>query len=78
MVFGLLKKKKTAKRKPVRRKTTKRKVAKKGGKKKPFGGYQIVPDTKLGAVIGNKAVTPAEMTKKIWQYVKRNKLSRRG
>ena len=71
-------KRKTTRRKTTKRKTTKRKVKKKGGKKKPFGGYQIVPDAKIGAVIGTKPVTPAQMTKKIWQYIKRHRLSRRG
>ena len=43
-------------------------------KRKPFGGMKIKPDAKLGAIIGNGALTPAQMTKKIWVYIKRKKL----
>jgi len=91
MVFGLFrgrKKKKTARRKvrrKARRKKKKRrkkkarrkKARRKGGKRKPFGGYQIKPDAKLGAVIGMRPVTPSQMTKKIWQYIKRKRLARK-
>lgn len=49
-----------------------------GKKKKAFGGYQIVPDEKLGAIIGNKPVTPAEMTKNLWTYIKKHKLAGKG
>jgi chromatin remodeling complex protein RSC6 len=44
-------------------------------KKVAFGGYQIMPDEVLGAIVGMKALTPPEMTKKIWDYIKKNKLS---
>lgn len=45
-------------------------------KKKPaFGGYKIRPDANFSKIIGNCAVTPAEMTKKVWEYIKKNKLS---
>jgi len=43
--------------------------------KKPFGGYQVKPDEAFGKIVGNKAVTPSEMTKKIWQYIKKHKLA---
>ena len=42
-----------------------------------FGGYKIKPDANLAKVIGAKAVSPAEMTKKIWSYIKRKRLARR-
>lgn len=42
--------------------------------RKPFGGMTIKPDAELGAVIGSASVTPSEMTKKLWAYVKKNKL----
>jgi upstream activation factor subunit UAF30 len=64
-------KRKTVKK--VKRKTTKRK----GGKKPAFGGYKIIPDAKLAVIIGNKPLPPSQMTKKIWQYIKKNKLSNR-
>ena len=67
-MFGRKKKaKKTTKKKP------KRKAMK--GKKKPFGGYHIKPDAHLAKIIGSKPVTPSEMTKKIWQYIKKKKLA---
>lgn len=59
----------------VRRRRKKAKRRKRGGK--AFGGYKIVPDANLARVIGRGAVSPAQMTKKIWQYIKRKKLSRR-
>lgn len=46
-------------------------------KKKAFGGYHIVPDGNLAKVIGKGAVSPSEMTKKLWKYIKSKKLARR-
>jgi chromatin remodeling complex protein RSC6 len=45
--------------------------------KKPFGGYQIKPDEDLAKIIGSGAVSPSEMTKKIWQYIKKHNLSKK-
>lgn len=43
--------------------------------KKAFGGYTIVPDENLSVIVGtDKAITPAEMTKAIWKYIKKHKL----
>ena len=47
-------------------------------KRVPFGGYKIVPDANLAKIIGSGAVSPSEMTKKIWAYIKKNDLSRKG
>jgi len=72
------KKRKTTKRKTTKRKTTRKKKTKKKAKRKgkAFGGYKIKPDANLAAVLGTKkAVTPAEMTKKLWKYIKRKKLA---
>ncbi len=66
--------KKKAKRR-VKRKAKKKKKRK--APKKPFGGMKIKPDAKLGAVIGKAAVTPSQMTKNIWIYIKRKKLLKR-
>ncbi len=47
--------------------------------RKPFGGYTICfkgCDDSLESVFGSGAITPSEMTKKIWGYVKKNKLSK--
>ena len=43
--------------------------------RKPFGGYTIsfasVRDATVGEVFGSGAITPSEMTKKLWAFVKR-------
>ena len=44
-------------------------------KKKAFGGYMIKPDADFAKIIGNAPVSPAQMTKKIWSYIKRRKLA---
>ena len=46
-------------------------------KRAPFGGMKIKPDANLSKVIGSSAVAPSEMTKKLWAYIKRNKLLKR-
>ncbi len=47
--------------------------------RKPFGGYTIsfkaAADSTLGEVFGTSPVTPSEMTKKIWAFVKKKGLS---
>lgn len=68
--------KKTRKAAPKR--TIKKKTSAKKGTRKAFGGYTINfrgIDAPLEKVFGNKAITPSEMTKKLWAYVKRHKLS---
>lgn len=71
MVFGLRKKKKAKKK---AKKKTKRKAMK---GKKAFGGYHIRPDAHMAKIIGGKPVTPSQMTKKIWQYIKKHNLARK-
>lgn len=46
--------------------------------KKPFGGYTISFKGRTETVenvFGSGKITPSEMTKKIWEYIKKNKLS---
>jgi len=66
----VLKKKKT---------TTKKKVTKKPAKKKiAFGGYKICfkgHNDSLENVFGKTPIAPSLMTKKLWAYVKKKKLS---
>ena len=65
-------KKRTTKRKTTRKTTRKRKA------KKPFGGYAISfkdRDESLEQVFGKTEITPSEMTKKIWKFIKSKKLS---
>ncbi len=50
-------------------------------KKKPFGGYCINFKGRTETVedvFGKKPVTPSEMTKKIWAFVKKKRLSSKG
>jgi chromatin remodeling complex protein RSC6 len=54
-----------------------RKKAKKSGKKrKPNAAFMkpMTPSTMLAAVIGSSAMPRTEVTKKIWGYIKRNRL----
>ena len=52
-------------------------MQKRTGSKKPFGGYAISfqgrTDT-LESLFGTTPIGPAEMTKKLWSYVKRRGL----
>ncbi|MBI5775795.1 MAG: SWIB/MDM2 domain-containing protein [Nitrospirae bacterium] len=45
-------------------------------KRKPSAAFMkpMTPSANLGAVIGSKAMPRTEVTKKIWQYIKRHKL----
>jgi upstream activation factor subunit UAF30 len=63
-------KKKKAARKPAR------KVAKKAGKRKPSAAFMkpMQPDAALSAVVGSKPIPRTEVTKKLWQYIKRKGL----
>ncbi len=47
--------------------------------RKPFGGYTInfgkAKEVTLGEVFGTTAITPSDMTKKIWAFVKKKGLA---
>jgi chromatin remodeling complex protein RSC6 len=54
-------------------------MAKKAAKKKsakPRGGIavEVTPSATLAAVVGAAALTRADLTKKVWAYIKRNGL----
>ena len=34
----------------------------------------VQPDDKLSAIVGSKAIPRSELTKKLWDYIKKNKL----
>ncbi len=75
-----VKKKATKKKATTKRKTTKKKVTKSKTKKLLFGGYAINfagRKETVEQVFGNKPITPSEMTKRIWKFVKAKKLSNR-
>jgi chromatin remodeling complex protein RSC6 len=55
----------------------KKKAKKKAGKKrKPNAAFMkpMHPDAALGAVVGTKAMPRTQITKKLWQYIKKHKL----
>jgi len=50
------------------------------GKKQPFGGYAISFSGRtetVEEVFGKGSITPSEMTKRIWKFVKAKRLSNR-
>ena len=57
-------------------KMAKKKAKKAGKKRKPNAAFMkpMNPTAALGAVIGTGAMPRTEVTKKIWQYIKRNNL----
>lgn len=61
--------KKTAGRRKARRKSSGRKRAPNPAFMRP-----MQPDTALAAVVGDRAMPRTEITKKLWQYIKRNGL----
>ena len=53
-------------------------MAKAKSGKKAFGGFSISfkgCDDSVESIFGSTPIGPAEMTKKLWAYVKRKKLS---
>jgi len=76
-VKKVAKKKATAK-KPVK-KVVKKKVAKKAKpkvKRKPNPAFMApkTPDMVLAAIVGDKPLPRTEITKKLWEYIKKNNL----
>jgi len=51
-------------------------AGKKAAKRKPSAAFMkpMQPDDALGAVVGSKPIPRTEVTKKIWDYIKKNKL----
>ena len=80
--------KKTAAKKPAAKKPAAKKVATKkapakkaaakkpAAKRKPNAAFMkaMMPSSTLGAVIGTAPLPRTEVTKKIWEYIKKNKL----
>jgi chromatin remodeling complex protein RSC6 len=64
--------KKAAAKKPVKKAPAK----KSGAKRTPNAAFMkaMSPSAELAAVIGDKAMPRTEVTKKIWEYIKKNKL----
>ena len=70
--------KKPAAKKAAPKKTTVKKAAAKkpAAKRKPNAAFMkaMTPSSTLGAVIGSTPLPRTEVTKKIWEYIKKNKL----
>jgi len=67
--------KKAAAKKPVKKAAAK-KVAKKKSARKPSAAFMkpLTPSAELAAVVGSKPLPRTEVVKKIWVYIKANKL----
>ena len=69
--------KKAPAKKAAAKKPAKKAVAKKSGAKRtPNAAFMkaMSPSAELAAVVGDKALPRTEVTKKIWDYIKKNKL----
>jgi upstream activation factor subunit UAF30 len=71
--------KKGGAKKSAKKGSAKKAKAKKGGAKKkrtPNAAFMkpMQPSAALGAVVGNSAMPRTEVTKKLWNYIKRNNL----
>jgi len=74
--------KKAAKKKAAPKKAKKaapkkaKKVAKKAAKRKPNAAFMaaLSPSAALAAVVGSKPIPRTQIIKKIWEYIKKNKL----
>ncbi|MDE0854641.1 MAG: SWIB/MDM2 domain-containing protein [Nevskia sp.] len=66
--------KSAAKKAPAKKAPAKKAAAKKAAK--PRGGIAmlVTPDAEVGAIVGTKPLTRADLTKKIWAYIKANGL----
>ena len=64
--------KKAAKKAPAKKSAAK----KSGGKRKPNAAFMkpMTPSTVLAAVVGSMPMPRTDVTKKIWDYIKKNKL----
>ena len=73
-------KSKSRRKSKSKRKTKSRSKSKSRSKKKAFGGYAISFSGRsetLEQVFGRGKVTPSEMTKKLWKFIKAKRLSSR-
>ena len=70
--------KKSAAKKPAAKKSAAKKpaVKKSAAKRKPNAAFMkaMTPSTVLAAVVGGMPMPRTEVTKKIWDYIKKNKL----
>jgi upstream activation factor subunit UAF30 len=67
-------KKKTAKKKTAKKKTAKKKTVRKKRKPNPAFMKPMKISSALAEVVGSKPIPRTEVVKKLWAYIKRNKL----
>jgi len=68
--------KKPAKKAPAKKPAAKKAAKKSSAKRKPNAAFMkaMTPSATLAAVIGSTPMPRTEVTKKIWDYIKKNKL----
>ena len=68
--------KKAAKKAPAKKPAAKKAAKKSSAKRKPNAAFMkaMTPSSVLAAVIGSSPMPRTEVTKKIWDYIKKNKL----
>jgi chromatin remodeling complex protein RSC6 len=68
--------KKAAAKKSVAKKSAAKKPARKAAKRAPNPAFMraMTPSGDLGAVVGNNPMPRTEVTKKVWDYIKKNNL----
>ncbi|MCC7115201.1 MAG: hypothetical protein IT520_12550 [Burkholderiales bacterium] len=69
-------KKAPAKKAPAKKAPAKKVAKKAGAKRKPNAAFMkaMTPSSALAAVIGDRPLPRTEVTKKVWDYIKKNKL----
>jgi upstream activation factor subunit UAF30 len=67
-------KKKVAKKKVAKKKVAKKKTAKKKRKPNPAFMKPVNISSALAAIVGSKPLPRTQVTKKLWAYIKKNKL----
>ena len=67
---------KKAAKKPAKKPAKKAAAKKSAAKRKPNAAFMkpMTPSASLAAVVGNSPMPRTEVTKKIWDYIKKNKL----
>ena len=69
-------KKAPAKKAPAKKAPAKKAAKKAAGKRKPNAAFMkaMTPSASLAAIIGSNPLPRTEVTKKVWDYIKKNKL----
>ena len=69
-------KKAPAKKAPAKKAPAKKAAKKAAGKRKPNAAFMkaMTPSASLAAIVGGNPLPRTEVTKKVWDYIKKNKL----